>query len=148
MANIRRNLLFRRLIARYDLEPASLGPAQMIEAVLPTIDADRVLRTPKVQRTASMDMQAGGVAYTVPTGQIWTLVWLFKEATTAGTYLKVKIGGQLVTVTANETASAQLALPPTFTINAGDTIEVNGSGNGGDTARQITVFYLEELLDI
>ncbi|HIB66170.1 MAG TPA: hypothetical protein EYO33_13905 [Phycisphaerales bacterium] len=148
MANIRRNSLFHRLIERYQLEPETLEPATMLEVVLPTIDADKILQTPTVARDANFNFQTGGVVHTVPSGERWSLIWLFKEATTGNGRLKVKISGTLINITAQGTTEIATGFPAGFILEAGDTMEADGTSNAGDSARNVSLFYLKELLTL
>lgn len=75
-------LLWQRLYARFLLEPSpSLGPTAGVSSlVIPTTDADRLLRRQEIERHITTITGTGPfIMFTVPNGERWTISYFNLE---------------------------------------------------------------------
>jgi len=134
-----------RLVKRFTLSEQSLvqNPYWLQRVILPVTIVDEILKTPKADLSTQDISGAAYVAFfTVPAGKRWRVKRYQRSATTATSYVRATIGGNLVAVSLTGTTAAADNLD--IGLNEGDDIGMMGTGNGADNARTLNLFYDEE----
>lgn len=139
--------IFARLVRRFNLQAYPISPDETVglqETIQPVTQVDDLLREGKVD-TEAVDISGAGrvTAFTVPQGKRWKLLWLWKEATTAVTEIRVFDGvvGIIVILSSTTAASKDMG---SKVMEEGWSIDASGTGNGADNARSINIWYEEE----
>jgi len=144
--------LWRRLYTRFQIEPFPADPEQgpgVATTIFPVTIADDLVKLP-VAQSATLDIQAsaGGfvLAFTVPEGKRWQILWAFRSSTTANTRIRGIFTPSDVTLfltvvgTSNEVPRELQG----FVMEQDDRIGLETTGNAADSAVTIQLYVLEE----
>lgn len=140
--------LWQRLYTRFSIEPIVLDePPGVVTLIQPVSQADELLRV-SVMTFADLDLQgaAGGnvPAFIVPEGERWILLSALVPATTANTQLYIGDGTLNQSWEAAGTSQRRTALERFVIDENGGVVGLKATGNAGDAARTIHLFYLRE----
>lgn len=142
LIRIENDRIWDRLGQRFDSVLSGSGEAYLLPWVHPVTDVDKLLQVPTVAR-ATVDVSAGGaVAFTVPSGKRWTVLWIRREGTTDATALGFTIGGTGVSFQAASASAATFDMYRQV-MDEGDYVSLT-QGNVADTGVVIDISYLEE----
>jgi len=141
----RRYALWTRLYKRMLLEPTPADPVtpSVSEVVVPVIQADRILTTPKAAQAVSNLTASAGTyvaAFTVPAGEEWTLILYERPSTTGTTQYGVSIGGNEVYLE-KEGTDESIHNVRDIILSEGDSLGLWTTGNGADSARYSYLVY-------
>mgnify|MGYP001165742984 CR=1 FL=1 len=141
--------LLSRLIRRYELQEYPIEPAlayELVKKVQPVTIADDLLKTVKI---ASTILDISGVAgtytvfHTVSEGKRWIIRSAWHMGTTGNSNLRVSDGTTEHFLTGWGT-SAQFANGVPFPMDENMTLGMMTTGNGADSAIEVTILYEEE----
>lgn len=140
--------LWQRLYNRFSIEPVLSDTGPGVETtIVPITNADELLRV-SVMEFADLDLQAsagGNVpAFTVPEGQRWILLSALVPGTTANSQLYVGDGTLNQSWEPLDTAQRRVSLEGFVIDENGGVVGMKTTGNAGDAARTIHLFYLRE----
>jgi len=135
--------IWRRLRDRLKLEATGeddIRP-QVSPVVVPTLDVTPILEVPTAGTTSLNISSSNQVAFTVPKGEEWTLVSLYRGLTVGtGGQMHLVIGGIAHRVSA--AGSAENVVDGLGQVlREGDEIVCTNAGNGADTAIVCSVSY-------
>ncbi len=141
--------IFKRLVARFNLSdiPDQTAVLLLSPVIQGVTDIDKLLRTLKVAASDALDLQAGAGAYvpahTCPTGKRWTILGFTVPATTASTSPGVKVGSDSMLIEDGGTAGLRKHTTD-IPLEEDDSIGLTTTGNVGDNARVMNIYYWEE----
>ena len=144
--------LMTRLYSRYLLEPSPAEesyPLSVSPVIVPVIMADEVLVDP-VMTDATEDLSGAGTVtyFTVPSGERWRLQWIFRSATSANSRVALDPSspGADQPISPNGTAELRIDVRG-ITLVAGDSVQMDATGSGGDSAVTLYISYDRERLN-
>jgi len=150
MLESKRFSIWRRLGQRFLLEdqPPTGQGAQVFTQILPTTDADTLLRQPTWVRN-SVDLTGSGSAFvathTVPAGERWTILAYTRQSTSAATEVDIRPEGQSLSMQIGVYGtSSELVHDLNLVMNPGDAIGLVETGDAGDGSKYIFLYYLSE----
>lgn len=138
-----------RLIKRFTLQTVRKIPEAipMLRLVIPVTSVDHLLVESKaVSVTKDLSAAAGTYVafFTVPDGKRWTFISWNRVGTTAVTNEKLKISGTEYDVGPSSASSRIWVDAYRVRLNEGDSFGMKTTGDGGDNARHMQIFYEEE----
>lgn len=139
--------ILTRLVSRFSLSRGEDAPFELSETVTPVTNVDDFVWTlEKAVVTANLSGGGSVTLFTVPVGERWHLVNLFKGVTggTVQTYLQSPAGGSASPLTAAGTAQAIL-VNQNIPLEAGWSLTAYG-GDGTDGAREFVIVYKKETI--
>jgi len=136
--------LFTRLRTKAGMLPR---PAYLLDTVQPVTDIDDLLRVASGV-TVARDLQAAAGTFTtywtVPAGEKWRLMSVWREGTTAVTRIALNMSGTFARISIS--ATDELAILPTgIILDELDSIGMYTTGDVGDASRSMDMSYLREL---
>lgn len=112
----------------------------MGKTVVPVTQADALLARPSPGNDA-LDLTGTlgtyVVARTVPAGERWTWTHVWREASTGSSRIRVQVGGVAVRISVIGTAEETPSLGGGIVLDGGDSLGMEATGNGADTAISI-----------
>jgi hypothetical protein len=128
------------------LEPTSDARVtpMVSEVVVPVLNADKILETPTVSLTVAGDLSITAGTYvpyfTVPQGEEWALISAKKSPTSVNTRVIIQITGNNLEVLTDGTSAAIVNLRD-YILRENDSVGLRATGDGGDSARNLTIGY-------
>lgn len=143
--------VWRKLYARFQLEP---GPAigstpEVGTSIIPVTQVDELLRFAALRKSALFDLSGGGSLIlpmlTVPSGERWRLGHMFRTSTVGGTRMAI-IDPDGTHINLQQSGTAERVYEPGFelVLDEGWSLGMGETGNGSDTAEQITAYVTIE----
>ena len=130
-----------RLTQRLGLRVSRPGPVYLDTTLYCFMDISELLRFSKV-KTATVDISAGSVvAFTVPDGKRWRLLFVNRAATVNA--VRIFVGDAVTSIGIVAPVIAEVATAFDLPLEQKGTVTVGG-GAGTDTAVVITILYTEE----
>jgi len=139
--------VWRRLYARFELEPGPVvGSAPEVgTSIIPVTQVDDLLRTPRLIKSALTDLSGAGsltiAMVTVPAGERWRVITIFRTSTIAGSRVKV-IDTEGVNANLSISGTGERMVEPgaTMTLDEGWALGMQETGDAGDTSEQLHVW--------
>lgn len=147
----KRFALMDRLYSRYLLEPHPAGQNVQLSlspVIVPVVQADAVLQTNGIDSDQAINLSGSGwvTIFTVPTNRKWELVIAHKGASAGATRFGIVVSGiRLFWI--GSAAELDIDLRG-ITLAAGDYVQLDGTGQGGDTDISLELYRKEELLNV
>jgi len=136
---------FSRLATRLRFKDAPAVTTGVSSNVIAVTDFDELLREIKVLAvTADISSGSGSSTYfTVPSGKRWQILRIEMPATSGSTHPFYGLAGGNVDLMSNATG-ARFHVGNKDPLDQGDTIKIVNTGNGGDSSREMVVYYTQE----
>lgn len=147
---INRYAAWTNLQSRYLLEERGVPlPKTFSDVIVPIANADDALALAEVQEdTKSLTGTAGTYVnyFTVPAGEEWQVWMIHRAATIADSAIKTEIRQRVGTLlntalSARDTAEAFEQYNDLRVFGGGETLGLENTGNAGDSAIALTIFY-------
>lgn len=142
-------LLWQRIRNRFNTHELGGTHAPLIpDYILPVTNVDDILAK-SLLAVATKDISAGSgstIFHTVPDGKTWDIIAIHRGVTTAASQVLVFNAGETVAfnLTVASTAETPILAGKRWVMPTGWTLRMGNTGNGADTAREMTVWYEEE----
>lgn len=144
-ATARAFTLWLRMVSRFQLDlPVEKRSRALTDVIVPITSADQLLSEGHGD-TASLDL-SGSIrvtAHTVPLNERWHLKGVYVTPTIAASQLYLVIDSNVIAIEVATTAERFLQLQ-TFQLEAGDEVQILGTGNAGDTSERVDIIYTGE----
>lgn len=139
--------IWGRLYPRFLLEPSPAGTdlsPTLSPEIVGTTNVDRLLEAGTIKTATTIDLSGVGGTYvpvfTVPNGERWTLYALWREGTAGASSLMISDGSLSLRLSIQSASTTVLSgisidLPPGWSIG------MEATGQGGDNAKDMQVYY-------
>lgn len=143
------NIIYPRLRDRLQLSdnPTENNQIILAKTILPITNIDDLLAAAALaEETKSLTGAAGTQVpyFTTPTGKRWRIMALYRFATTGNSNLYITDGTSQMRLSVSAVTAAFLGLGKDFYINEGWQVGMLASGNAGDGAIKLQIWYTEE----
>jgi hypothetical protein len=138
-----------RLVHRFEIGevPNVPNPYLLMRVIVPTTQFDDLLAVSELASVAKDISAAAGtfvIFHTVPLGKRWKLLFSVLDATSAASRIALYDGTVEISLTAQSTTLKQDKWSRDFVLEEGWSLGAYTTGNGGDTARSMQIWYVEE----